>query len=505
MTTLPNYTPSYGGGQVNNPANVIPTSGTPNETVLTENRVGTLAVDNANATVYALSSKSGGVDTWTTIGSSTSGYSITPYIVGPVGFAPYQTIQSAIDAANAADLSSGASIYIQPGVYTEDLTLYVGLSFVAVEANVDTNRVQIIGTHTPPIENGSVSFQHINFYGTDSIFFSEEAGQCYLVFETCNWDITEDGYIFDMDNWVGPTGIPSGPNGLAVVNCGDLSEGDSGFLKNSVGAMDVSILFSYIGSYLGSGSSIPLLVSGNFQASEADFYCPVSITGSGECFLELNGHHGVGVTVGGSSTGYIANSNFAGLDDPFLTMSSSGDWSVGSCYVDTSSTNAVDGSGIGTLSLGSISYNDSSLVANTVTASYMPTNTGTVTSVLGNITATNGNFVSSTSGKGILLDSPSTSGAAASPVIVNGRSGRATFTSVSVAANADITLTLTNSSITATTTQIVYGWRGATTGSALSMKSVTPGSGTCAFVVTNGVGATTSTADIVIDFLVINT
>lgn len=128
----------------------------------------------------------------------------------------------------------------------------------------------------------------------------------------------------------------------------------------------------------------------------------------------------------------------------------------------------------------------------------------TVTATLGAITATNGNFVGTASGTGILLTQAQASGAAASPVVVNGRSGRATFTSVSIAAAADLTLTLTNSSITASTTAVLIDMSGATTGSALSIKSKTASSGSLAIVVTNGTGATTTTADIQIDFLVIN-
>lgn len=115
-----------------------------------------------------------------------------------------------------------------------------------------------------------------------------------------------------------------------------------------------------------------------------------------------------------------------------------------------------------------------------------------------------GDLVSSTAGNGLVLNSPSASGAAASPVVVNGRSGRATFTSVSIAAAADLTLTITNSSITAATTQVLLSMSGATTGSALSIKSKTASSGSLAIVVTNGTGATTTTADIQIDFLVLN-
>jgi hypothetical protein len=128
----------------------------------------------------------------------------------------------------------------------------------------------------------------------------------------------------------------------------------------------------------------------------------------------------------------------------------------------------------------------------------------TITSTLGNITATNGNFVGSTAGTGLQFNANTASGAASGPVVLNSRAGRVVFTSVSIAAAADLTLTMTNSAITSSSTQVIYSMNGATTGSALSVKSVTPGSGTIAFVITNGTGATTTTADIGINFLVVN-
>jgi hypothetical protein len=128
----------------------------------------------------------------------------------------------------------------------------------------------------------------------------------------------------------------------------------------------------------------------------------------------------------------------------------------------------------------------------------------TVTASSGNVTATNGNFVSSTAGRGILLNSPVASGSAIFPVIVNGRSGRATFTSVSLVAGTDLTLTINNASITSSATQVLLSMSGSTTGSALSIKRKTTSPGSIVIVVTNGVGAITSIADIQIEFLVIN-
>lgn len=132
------------------------------------------------------------------------------------------------------------------------------------------------------------------------------------------------------------------------------------------------------------------------------------------------------------------------------------------------------------------------------------TATTTLTATLGNITATTGNFVSVAAGNGLLFNATTATGAASGPVVLNVRAGAVTFTSVSIAANADLTLTITNSQITGSSTQVLYSMQGATTGSALSVKSVTNSAGSSAIVVTNGVGATTTTANITLTFLVVN-
>ncbi len=128
----------------------------------------------------------------------------------------------------------------------------------------------------------------------------------------------------------------------------------------------------------------------------------------------------------------------------------------------------------------------------------------TLTATLGDITATNGNFVSSAAGKGLSFNANTATGAAASPVVLNSRAGQVVFTSVSIAAAADLTLTITNSEITGSSTQVIYSMSGSTTGSAPSIKSVTNSAGSSAIVVTNGTGASTTTADITLTFLVIN-
>lgn len=127
-----------------------------------------------------------------------------------------------------------------------------------------------------------------------------------------------------------------------------------------------------------------------------------------------------------------------------------------------------------------------------------------VTATTGNVTATAGNFVSSLAGNGLLFNANTATGAAPGPVVLNSRAGQVIFTGVSIAAAADLTLTITNSAITGATTQVIYSMSGSTTGSAPSIKSVTNSAGSSDIVVTNGTGATTTIADITLNFIVVN-
>jgi hypothetical protein len=95
--------------------------------------------------------------------------------------------------------------------------------------------------------------------------------------------------------------------------------------------------------------------------------------------------------------------------------------------------------------------------------------------------------------------------AGASPQTSNGRSGQVTFSGVSIAAGATQSFVINNTSVEAIGTVILYSMVGATTGAALTIESVTNVAGTSStIVVTNGTGATTSTANITFTFIVLN-
>jgi len=143
MPTLPTpVTPYYGGGQVQNPANVIPTSGAPSNK-FTEDRLGTLAVDNANSKAYILASKSGGVDTWQQISGSGAG-----------------SVSSVSGTANqiTASPTTGAVVLSLPTAVTApgSVTITTKLNF-ATGANTSTGTSGAMSSGAVTVSNTSVT------------------------------------------------------------------------------------------------------------------------------------------------------------------------------------------------------------------------------------------------------------------------------------------------------------------------------------------------------------
>lgn len=99
-------------------------------------------------------------------------------------------------------------------------------------------------------------------------------------------------------------------------------------------------------------------------------------------------------------------------------------------------------------------------------------------------------------GVGSIQVTPTTVAAGASPLVSNNRFGQVTFSGVSIAAAAVQSFVITNSTVTGSGTNIMMTMSGATTGSALTIQSVTPSASSISIVVTNGTGASTTTANI---------
>ena len=181
-------------------------------------------------------------------------YPITPFVVGPVATAGYQTIQSAIDAAA---LAGGGSVYIQDGYYTEDLTLPIGVDLIAVPlSDLDSGPANVIiqGNHildVPAGEKESSNIQGIKFIdvvASSSFFSCTEEIFFNLNFLFCNFSGDSTDTILSSNtangdiNFYSCTSIDIGvfqstlkQMNVAILNCNGIGGGlTSGFLSLTV-------------------------------------------------------------------------------------------------------------------------------------------------------------------------------------------------------------------------------------------------------------------------------
>lgn len=274
-----------------------------------------------------------------------SAYPITPYVVGASGEAGYATIQDALDAADAA---GGGVVYVQPGTYTEDLTLYDGAPIIGTSYDA----VTITGVHTPP-DTGAFMFQNLTLTSATDIFTSASAGSAVLQIVNCEINVTA-GFVFDLDNWTGT---------LAVGEVGS-SGTDDGFVNNTGGATIVANA-----SQIGAGTTQTMVTSGSVLLVHCEVDCPIDFQ-TGSIITIGNSSFADALTFSNDSTGSIEHSSFSTGAAASITMSSSAALSIIGSSINSSANPSIAGAGAGVLTLGDISFLDNSAVAGTLTTAY---------------------------------------------------------------------------------------------------------------------------------------
>jgi hypothetical protein len=277
-------------------------------------------------------------------GLGTARFPITPYVVGKVGQAGYQTIQSAVNAANSA---GGGVVYIQPGTYTENLTLFTNI----VLWGSSEQTTFIIGTHTPP-SSGTLNIFRISFQGTAAIFSSAAAGTTAFIMEDCAVNVT-NGYTFDLLNWVSPGSV-------AVGNIGPFGTND-GFFRNTGGAS----FFSF-GAGLGNGTANSMTISGLMIILGGDIQCPISFQ-TGSIFQADTAYFTSSLTFSNNSTGAINNCRISTGTAAAITMSSSGTLSLYHCTIQSTNVPAIAGAGAGVLTYADLTFVNNATFAGSLT------------------------------------------------------------------------------------------------------------------------------------------
>jgi len=295
---------------------------------------------------------------------------ISAFVVDPSSTAglrgTYTTIQSAITA-----VSAGQTIYVRPGIYTENLTMKAGITICGMTGDAYNNSIIIIGTITCTY-SGRSTLTGLNLQATTSngIILSGAAGTELIVKGCTIYQYSQAGVHYSYQS-------SNNANSVKFYDCYFDTDAFGAWFDISAGRVQLlSCLF------VNSGGSIqPNLMSGGeitlsntTYGIENTILMPWTVSGgifsvlsstlnggvttSGTSSLEVNNsrifYTGVCFTVGGSGTNNIFNSTIYSSTFSSISVDTARSCNIGGLLVE--STNASPITGAGTIYYGGISF-----------------------------------------------------------------------------------------------------------------------------------------------------
>ncbi len=277
---------------------------------------------------------------------------------GSTDGANFTTIQAAINSAMGTGINQ--TVFIQPGTYTENLTLRAGINLAAYNGDQDTPNVTIVGISTFTAA-GTVSISNIRLQ-TNSNFFLAVTGSAASIVQLNNCFL----------NCTNNTGISfttsSGSAQINVMNCkGNIATtGIALFASSSAGA--ISFLYS---RFLNSGASTTAstISAGSLASIWSNFSAPITSSGTAatNCFqsiFDTAAQNATCYTVGGSGTNGIVLSQFYSGTASALSVGAT--VTLNTSFFNSSNTNVITGAG--TLNYANLTFaSGSSVKINTTT------------------------------------------------------------------------------------------------------------------------------------------
>jgi hypothetical protein len=332
---------AYTGVKAPNPPNVIVAQKDPSSTDKYD--LGTMWINESTNNIFFLTSIVAGVPYWVSGGSD----AMTGYVVDSSDITAYQTIQSAIDAAQTAGVD--AVVYIRPGstgTYTENLTLYDGI--VLQGSGLETT---ITGAHTPPA-SGIVTMYDLTLTSPTDILTSAAAGSTQILLFNCLINCT-NGYTFDLANWTGA---------LTMVQCAEGSTANG--VVNNQGGSAVTLW----NCVAGAGTTSDMALSGcALTMYGSRLVCQATFSGATTISATMGCSFGGTLTTAGTTSGNINASTFSTGATAALSHGSAGQLNLSQVTVDSSANPAIAGAGAGGLMLADVEFLDGSNLAATLT------------------------------------------------------------------------------------------------------------------------------------------
>ncbi len=290
------------------------------------------------------------------VNTSDNRWATSNFIVAPTlaEGGSYTTIAAALTAA-----SSGNTIFIKPGSYTENLTLKSGVNLVAFSGDGDTPNVTIVGKATATFA-GTCTISNIRLQ-TNSDFFLVVSGSSATI-------VNLDYCFLNCSNNTGISFTTSSSSAkINVFHCqGDLGTTGIGYFASS-SAGSLNYRFSFMGN---SGSST---TANTISAGAVDFFAtlftsPITTSSTGLVTASKSqfnlGTNTTVFTIGGGTTSTIQECYITSGTASAITVSVAG-LNLCNNIITSSNTNAITGAG--TAGLTNIIYTGTSHQTNVTT------------------------------------------------------------------------------------------------------------------------------------------
>lgn len=274
-------------------------------------------------------------------------YHVSKFIVDAGGGTPYQTVQSAINAAYAA--GGDQTVYIRSGYYLENLTLYRDITLCGCAANY----CHIDGTHnTTNLTAGTIEIKNLYLSHASAILSGASAHGSAIFFRDCIFALT-NGYVMNLPNWSGA---------LNIISCTSYSVQD-GILYNTATAA-LRILASSIG-----GGVKVMNVGSALYVENSHLTCRILAT---QGVVQINSSQLNGIySQTGTAQAWFTNSFISSGANQCITQESTSPIELDNCVLASINLNAMIGNGI--IRLGNISFSDASAYETTLEVVYTRT------------------------------------------------------------------------------------------------------------------------------------
>jgi hypothetical protein len=264
----------------------------------------------------------------------TNVYSTNKFIVDGGGNTPYSTIQSALNAANAA--GGNATVYVRPGTYTENLTLYT-----TVNLEGDQNLSIISGTQVIPTA-GSVELKNLTLSRSGFIFGSFGTGSLTLE------NITITG---------GGIGAVIGANHTAAITFKNVV---SDKLMMSVAPVSATGPILMENCRCTATATPNLFIAGNYTATINNCFFNDITTISGNANAKFNNCQFLDTAnTGSNAVVEFSYCNVSSGANEAIDVANNSIATLSNVVLDSSAGNAIEGVATGSLIMGNVTFMDS--------------------------------------------------------------------------------------------------------------------------------------------------